>query len=141
VRFQPKHNSQPLNFSVIGGTKKTGRPRRPAGWLLLHIVFDSLDNGFGEDRETIGDEIDRVIGSAIGFVARLTDASGEADKIANGCFFEPLTQFAKQGDAAPLRIGLPCLAFAAVVIGGNRDVGDVLGGVDPAPFLLFGLVR
>jgi hypothetical protein len=54
------------------------------------------------------------------------------DKIANGCFFEPLAQFAKQGDAMPLRIGLPCFAFAAVVIGGNRDVGDFLGGVDPA---------
>jgi hypothetical protein len=30
----------------------------------------------------------------------------------------------------PLRIGLPCFAFATVVVGGDRDVGDVLGGVD-----------
>jgi hypothetical protein len=30
----------------------------------------------------------------------------------------------------PLRIGLPRFAFAAVVVGGDRDVGDVLGGVD-----------
>ena len=32
----------------------------------------------------------------------------------------------------PLRIGLTSFAFAAVVVGGNRDVGDGLGGVDPA---------
>jgi hypothetical protein len=37
-----------------------------------------------------------------------------------------------RNDAIPLRIELPCFAFAAVVIGGNRDVSDVLGGFDPA---------
>ena len=32
----------------------------------------------------------------------------------------------------PLRIGFPRFAFAAVVVSGNRDVGDGLSGVDPA---------
>ena len=35
--------------------EEAGRQSRPAGWSLLHIVFDSLHFGFGEDRETIGD--------------------------------------------------------------------------------------
>jgi hypothetical protein len=30
----------------------------------------------------------------------------------------------------PLRVGLPCFAFSAVVIDGNRDVSDLLCGVD-----------
>lgn len=46
--------------------------------------------------------------------------------------FEPLAQSAEQSDAVPQRIKIPCFAFAAVVIGGNRDEGGVLGGVDPA---------
>ena len=109
-----------------------GRQCRPAGCSVLHIIIDSLALGFGEDSEAVRDQVNRVVGPAIGLVARLTDAPGDADKIANGRFFEPLAQFAKQGDAVPLRIGLPCFAFAAVVVGGNRDVGDVLGGVDSA---------
>jgi hypothetical protein len=99
---------------------------------LLHIVIHSLDLGFGEDREAVCDQIDRVVGSAIGLVARLADAPGDADKIADGGVVDPLTQFGEEGDAVPLRIGLPRLAFAAVVVGGDRDVSDVLGGVDPA---------
>ena len=108
------------------------RQCRPAGWSLLHIVFDSFDFGFGEDRKAVCDQIDRVVGSAIRLVARLTDAPGDADKIADCGFVEPFAQFAEQGDAVPLRVGLPCFALAAVVVGGNRDVGDGLGGVDPA---------
>ena len=96
-----------------------GRQSRPAGWSILHVVFDSLDFGFGEDREAVRDQVNRVVGSAIGLVARLADAPGDADKIADGGVGEPFAQFAEQGDAMPLRIGLPCLAFAAVVIGGN----------------------
>ena len=72
------------------------------------------------------------MGLAFDLVFRLVDTHGDADKIADGGFVEPFAQFAEQGDAVPLRIGLPCFAFAAVVIGGDRDVGDGLGGVDPA---------
>ena len=111
---------------------KTGRQSRPARWSVLHIVIDSLDLGFGEDREAVRDQVDRVAGLAFDLVARLADAPGDADKIADCGVGEPVAQFAEQGDAVPLRIGLPCFAFAAIVIGGNRDVGDVLGGVDPA---------
>ena len=57
---------------------------------------------------------------------------GDANKIADYRFVEPFAQFGKQGDAMPLRIGRPCFAFAAVVVSGNRDVGDGLGGVDLA---------
>jgi hypothetical protein len=96
-----------------------GRQSRPAGWSFLHIVFDSLDLDFGEDRKTIGDQVDRVVGSAIGLVARLTDAPGDADKIADCGVGEPVAHLVKQGDAMPLRIGLPCFAFAAVVVSGN----------------------
>ena len=113
---------------------------RPAGWSVLHIVFERLDFGFGEGREAVGDQIDRVVDLAFDLVFRLTDAPSDADKIADGGpfdgaqgrFVEPLAQFAEQGDAVPLRVGRPCFAFAAVVVGGNRDVGDGLGGVDPA---------
>ena len=98
---------------------KTGRHRRPAGWSVLHIVFDSLDFGFGEDREAVCDQIDRVAGFAFNLVLRLADASGDADKIADCGFVEPFALLGEQGDAVPLRIGRPCFAFAAVVIGGN----------------------
>ena len=117
-------------FASLG--RKAGRHSRPAGGSFLHIVFDRLDFGFGEDREAVGDQIDRVVGLAFDLVFRLTDAPGEADKIADCGVAEPFAQFGEQGDAVPLRIGLPSFAFAAVVIGGNRDVGDSLGGVDPA---------
>ena len=78
------------------------------GWLAL---------GFGEDRETVRDQVNRVMGVPFDLVARLTDAPGNADKIADCGFVEPFAQFAEQGDAVPLWIGLPCFAFAAVVIG------------------------
>ncbi len=96
------------------------------------FIVGSIASGFGDDREAVSDQIDRVVGSAIGLVARLADAPGDADKIADASLFEPVAHFVEQGDAVPLRIRFPCLAFAAVVIGGNRDVGDVLAGVDPA---------
>ena len=67
--------------------------------------------GFGEDRAAVRDHVDRVAGLTFDHVFRLADAPG---------------------DAVPLRIGRPCLAFATIVVGGNRDVRDVLGGVDPA---------
>jgi hypothetical protein len=109
------------------------RQCRPAGWSVLHIIFDSLDLGFGEDREAVRDQIDRVAGlAAFARVAPLADAPGDADKIADGGVGEPVAHLVKQGDTVPLRIGLPCFAFAAIVVGGNRDVGDFLGGVDPA---------
>ena len=114
--------------------RKTGRHRRPAGLSLLHIVFDRLDLGFGKDGKAVCDQIDRVAGFAFDLVFRLADAPGDADKIADGGVAEPFAQFSEQCDAVPLGIGLPSFAFAAVVIGGNRDVGDGLGGVDPAPF-------
>jgi hypothetical protein len=66
----------------------------------------------------------------VNLVFRLADAPGDADKIADCGIGEPVAHLVKQGDAVPLRIGLPCFAFAAVVVGGDRDVGDVLGGVD-----------
>jgi hypothetical protein len=67
---------------------------------------------------------------SIDFVFRLADAPGDADKIADCGVGEAVAHLVEQGDAVTLRIGLPCFAFAAVVVGGNRDVGDVLGGVD-----------
>ena len=112
---------------------------------VLHIVLDCLDLGFGEDGKAGCDQIDRVVGLAFDLVFRLADAPGDADKIADcgpstslrSAFVEPLAQFAEQGDAVPLRIGRPCFAFAAVVVGGKGDVGDGFGGVDPAPPFFF----
>ena len=101
--------------------RKAGRHCRPAGWSVLQIVFDSFDLGFGEDREAVCDQIDRIVGLAFDLVFRLTDAPGDAHKIADGGFVEPLAQFAEQGDAVPLRIGRPCFTFAAVVIGNYGD--------------------
>ena len=48
--------------------KNAGRQRRPAGWSVLHVVFDSLGFGFGEDRETICDQVNRVLGVPIDLV-------------------------------------------------------------------------
>ena len=104
----------------------------PAGCSILHIVFDSLHLGFGEDREAVRDQVNRVLGVPVNLVFRLTDAPGDADKIADGGVGEPVAHLVKQGDAMPLRIRFPRFAFAAVVVGGNRDVSDFLGGVDPA---------
>ena len=95
------------------------------------MVFDGFDLGFGKDREAVCDQIDRVVGLAFDHVFRLTNSPGDADKIADGGFVEPFAQSSEQGDAVPLGIGRPCFPFAAVVIGGNRDVGDLLVGVDP----------
>ncbi|MEO7569685.1 MAG: hypothetical protein ABIT16_08455, partial [Croceibacterium sp.] len=61
-----------------------------------------------------------------------SDAPGDANEITDGGFVEPFPLLCEQGDAVPLRIGRPCFAFAAIVVGGNRDVSDGLGGVDPA---------
>ncbi len=123
------------NFSVIGGEEKNARrQRRPAGWSVLHVVIDSLGFGFSEDREAVRDQVNRVLGVPVNRVFRLADAPSDADKIADCGVGEPVAQLGEQGDAVPLRIGLPCLAFAAVVVGCNRDVGDVLGGVDPDSF-------
>jgi hypothetical protein len=118
--------------SLINYRIKAGRQSRPVERSVLHIVFDSLDLGFGKDREAVRDQVNRVLGVSVNRVFRLADAPGDADKIADGGVGEPVAQFGEQRDAMPLRIGLPCFAFATVVIGGNRDVGDVLGGVDPA---------
>jgi hypothetical protein len=70
----------------------------------------------------------------VNLVFRLADAPGDADKIADCGVGEPVARFVERGDAVPLRIGLPCFDFAAVVVGGDRDVGDFLGGVDPSAF-------
>jgi hypothetical protein len=45
---------------------------------------------------------------SIDFVFRLTDAPGDADKIADCGVRDTVAQLAKQGDAVSLRIGLPC---------------------------------
>ena len=111
---------------------KTGRQSRPARWSVLHVVLDSLDLGFGEDREAVRDQVNRVLGVTVNLVFRLANAPGDADKIADCGVGEPVAHLVEQGDAVPLRIGLPCFAFAAVVVGGNRDMGHFLGGVDPA---------
>ena len=124
----PFPSSNDLRLNVLNA----GRQSRPAGWSVLHVVFDSLGFGFGEDREDVRDQVNRVLGVPVNLVFRLTDAPRDADKIADCGVGEPVAHLVKQGDAVPLRIGLPCLAFAAIVIGGNRDVGDFLGGVDPA---------
>ena len=57
------------------------------------------------------------MGLAFDLVFRLADAPGDADKIADGGFVEPFALLGEQGDAMPLRIGRPCFAFAAVVVG------------------------
>ena len=129
--------------TVIKFGTKTGRHCCPAGWSVLHIVFDSLDFGFGEDREAVGNQVNRVVGLAFDLVFRLADASGDADKIADAGFMEPFAQSTEQGDAVPgislwgsdVHVSPLRLAqhkSAAVVIGGKRNVGDGLGGIDPA---------
>ena len=77
---------------VVSRAKKAGRQRRPAGRLLASIIVARLALGFGEDREAVRDRINRIVGSAIGLVARLTDAPGDADKIADCGVGEPVAQ-------------------------------------------------
>ena len=71
------------DISVIGYSEIAGRRSRPAGWLVVHVAFDSLGFGFGEDREPVRDEVNRVAGLAFDLVARLADAPGDADEIAD----------------------------------------------------------
>lgn len=120
------------NLSLLAVMENAGRHSRPAGCSFVSFSVGRLAFGFSEDRETVRDQVDRVAGLTFDLVARLADAPSDADKITDSGFGEPVAQFSKQGDAMLLRIGLPCLAFAAVVIDGNRDVSDFLGGVDLA---------
>ena len=108
--------------------KNAGRQSRPAGSSLPGVVISWLALGFCEDLETVRDKVNRVAGLAFDLVARLADAPGDADKIADCGSGELVAQFGKQGDAVPLWIGLPCLAIAAVVVGGNRDEVTFLAG-------------
>ncbi len=50
-------------------------------WLAL---------GFGENREAVRDQVDRLARFAFDFAARLTDAPGDADKIADCGFGDSL---------------------------------------------------
>jgi hypothetical protein len=54
--------------SLINYRIKAGRQSRPAERSFVHIVFDSLDLGFGEDRKAIRDQVNRVLGVLIDLV-------------------------------------------------------------------------
>ena len=69
-----------------------GRHRRPAGWSVLHVVFDNPDLRFGEDSEAVRDQVNRVAGFAFDLVFRLADARRDADKIANCGIVYPCAQ-------------------------------------------------
>jgi hypothetical protein len=62
----------------------------------------------------------------------LADAPGNADEIAFIGFAQPVAQLAKNRNAVPMWIGFPVVAIAAILVGSDRDMGDILGGVDLA---------
>ena len=45
---------------------QSGAEKAAPLWSFLHIDFDSFELGFGEDRKAVCDQIDRVIGLALG---------------------------------------------------------------------------
>ena len=113
-----------MKYKSAGGAMvEAGRQIRPAGlsfarsFIWFKVVC--IASGFGEDRETVGDQVNRVVGSTIGLVARLTDAPGDADEITDVGLGEFVAQFAEQGEAVPARIGFPAVPIKAVVVGGN----------------------
>ena len=87
------------------------------GGSLPRFLLRRLATRLGEDGEAVGNHVHGVAGRTQGVVARLAHASGDPHEVAGCGLGQPVAEFAEQGNAVPVRVGLPLISVAAVVDG------------------------
>lgn len=89
-----------------------------------------LGFGLGQDREGVGNQLGAV-GNLVAFaVVALADPAGDMHQITLPGCFDLGSDIGEAHDAVPQRVGLPVVAVAAVIIGGDAHIGDLLARRD-----------